>query len=256
MKIALVGYGRMGQAVETQAEARGHEIVARLGRDALESTPEELARRLEDADTAIDFTVGSLVPKIVQAAALAGTDLATGTTGLGDEAHEAMRAAQDIGIVHGPNFSIGVHLFFRMSRDAARLMDRVGGYDAHIHEAHHRHKRDHPSGTAWRLADLLVEELGDKARWAAGAPDGPADEGTLYVTSTRAGEIPGTHTIGFEGPHDGIELTHHAHGRDGFASGAVRAAEWIHGKAGVFTFTDVMDRILDGERTDATDQHD
>lgn len=247
MRIALVGYGRMGRAVEVQALARGHEIAATLGRDELEKPASGIAAALDGAEVAIDFTVGPLVPKIVRAAAEAGVHLATGTTGLAEDAHEAMRAADGIGIVHGPNFSVGVHVYFRLAREAARLMDRVGGYDVHVHEAHHRHKRDHPSGTAVRLADLLVAELGDKDRWVAGAPDGAADEGTLYVTSTRAGEIPGTHTAGFEGPHDGIELTHNAHGRDGFASGAVRAAEWIRGRTGLFTFTEVMDHILNEE---------
>ena len=247
MKIALVGYGRMGRAVELQAEARGHDVVARLGRDALEGGPDRLAERLAGADVAIDFTVAALVPGTLRAAARAGTDLVIGTTGLDPATHEAMRAAEGLGIVHGPNFSIGVHVFFRLTRDAARLIDSVGGYDVHVHEAHHRHKRDHPSGTAIRLADLLVDALGDKASWHAGAPEGAADSGTLYVTSTRAGEIPGTHVVGFEGPYDGIELTHNAHGRDGFASGAVRAAEWVHGRVGLFTFGEVMDRILDSE---------
>jgi 4-hydroxy-tetrahydrodipicolinate reductase len=247
MRIALVGYGRMGRAVETQALKRDHQIAVRLGREALEAGTERVADALAGSDVAIDFTVGSAVPDIVRAAASAGVSLASGTTGLTAEAHQAMHAATGIGIVHGPNFSVGVHVYFRLAREAARLMGVVGDYDVHVHEAHHRHKRDHPSGTAIRLADLLVEELGDKHRWRAGAPDGAAEDGTLYVTSTRAGKIPGTHTAGFEGPHDGIELTHRAHGREGFASGAVLAAEWIHGQTGVFTFAEVMDRILNDE---------
>ena len=247
MKIALVGYGRMGHAVQEQAEARGHEVVACLGREQLDAPPEELARGIADADVAIDFTVATLVPAVVRAAAIAGTDLVVGTTGLDEDAYEAMRGAVGIGIVHGPNFSVGVHVFFRLARTAARLVDAVGGYDTHVHEAHHRHKRDHPSGTAWRLADLLLDELDGKSRWRPGPPDGRADGETLYVTSTRAGEIPGTHTVGFEGMHDRMELTHGARGRGGFAAGAVRAAEWLDGHEGVFTFTEVMDRILDQE---------
>lgn len=250
MKIALVGYGRMGRAVEVQAEARSHEIVACLGREQLDASPDEIAARLSGAEVAIDFTVASLVPTVIRAAALAGTDLVVGTTGLEDDAHAAMAEVNGIGIVHGPNFSVGVHVFFRLAQSAARLIDAVGGYDTHVHEAHHKHKRDHPSGTAWRLADLLVEGIDEKVRWQAGAPEGRADPETLYVTSTRAGEIPGTHTVGFEGAHDRIELTHEARGRDGFAAGAVRAAEWIGGKRGVFMFTEVMDRILDAEDGD------
>ncbi|MEX2467541.1 MAG: 4-hydroxy-tetrahydrodipicolinate reductase [Gemmatimonadota bacterium] len=247
MKIALVGYGRMGRAVEAQAEARGHDVVACLGREQLGEPAEEIARRMSDADVAIDFTVASLVPNVVRAAAVARTHLVTGTTGLEEDAYEAMRGVDGIGVVHGPNFSIGVHVFFRLARTAAGLIDAVGAYDTHVHEAHHRHKRDHPSGTAVRLAELLTEGLNAKARWEAGPPDGRADPEVLYVTSTRAGEIPGTHTVGFEGAHDRIELTHEARGRDGFAAGAVRAAEWIGGKTGTFTFTEVMDHILDAE---------
>lgn len=250
MKIALVGYGRMGRAVEAQAVLRGHEVVARLGRADLEGDVAARAARLQGADVAVDFTVGPLVADTVRAAVEARCGLVIGTTGLDDEARRAMRDAVGIGIVQGPNFSVGVHLYFRIAREAARLFDALGGYDVHVHEAHHRHKRDHPSGTAWRLADLLVEEIADKVRWQAGAPEEQADPSTLYVTSTRAGEIPGTHVVGFEGPHDGIQLTHQAYGRDAFASGAVRAAEWISGRRGVHTFTEVIDRILDTERTD------
>ncbi|MDZ7780509.1 MAG: 4-hydroxy-tetrahydrodipicolinate reductase [Gemmatimonadota bacterium] len=251
MKIALVGYGRMGHAVEAQARDREHEIVARLGRGELGGRARDLAEHLSDADVAIDFTVGELTPRVIEAAGLAGTDLVVGTTGFGDDAHEAMESAGGIGIVHGPNFSIGVHVFFRIAGQAARLIDGVGGYDTHVNEAHHRHKRDHPSGTAWRLADLLVERLGDKTQWRSGPPAEQPDPATLYVTSVRAGEIPGSHTVGFDGVHDRIEVTHEARGRDGFASGALRAAEWIHGRDGVFTFTEVIDRILDLDTDDA-----
>lgn len=249
MKIALVGYGRMGRAVEEQAGPAGHTVAARLGRNALSDGADALAEALTGADVAIDFSSGSLVPATVRAAETAGVDLVVGTTGLGEEAHQAMEDARGIGVVHGPNFSVGVHLFFRLAREAARLVDAAGGYDVHVHEAHHRHKRDHPSGTAWRLADLLVEGLGAKARWRPGPPEEQADPGTLYVTSTRAGEIPGTHTVGIEGSHDRMELTHEARSRDGFAAGAIRAAEWVQGRQGVFTFTEVMDRILDGRST-------
>lgn len=248
MRIALVGYGRMGHAVEAQAEARGHTVSARLGREDLGVPAEQLAARLAGADVAIDFTVAPLVSVTARAAGLAGVDLVVGTTGLDETAHAAMRdVGGSVGVVHGPNFSVGVHVYFRIARTAARLFDAVGGYDVHVHEAHHRHKRDHPSGTAWRLADLLVEETGAKVCWREGPPPEHAEESTLYVTSTRAGEIPGTHTAAFEGPHDGVSLTHQAYGREGFAWGAVRAAEWVAGQKGVFTFTEVMDRILDAE---------
>src|SRR5690606_20326181 len=136
----------------------------------------------------------------------------------------------------GPNFSLGVQIFFRLVRTASRLSSAAGGYDVHVHEAHHRHKVDHPSGTARRVADLAVEQDASKDRWEAGPPEGAADPRVLYVTSTRAGEIPGMHTLGLEGAHDRIELTHEARSRDGFAAGAVLAAEWIRERRGLYTF--------------------
>ena len=253
MRIALVGYGRMGRAVEEVAAAREHAVVARIGRPELEGGPPAIAGALADAEVAIDFSTGALVPVIAGACADAGVSLVTGTTGLPSDALDALARAADsgIGVVHGPNFSIGVQLFFRVARSAAHLFDAVGGYDTHIHEAHHRHKLDHPSGTARRLADLLVDALAEKRRWEAGPPEARAAHDVLYVTSTRAGEIPGTHTLGFEGAHDRIELVHEARGREGFAAGAVRAAEWVRTRRGVFTFEEVVDELLAGTGQDA-----
>ena len=242
----MSGYGRMGRAIEIQAGAHGHDIVARLGRREIAGGPEVLAERLRGADVAIDFSTGSCLADVARASASAGIPLVTGTTGAPDEAADALRKAAEsgIGVVQGPNFSIGVQIFFRLIRTASRLAAAAGGYDAHVHEAHHRHKLDHPSGTARRIADLAVEHDASKARWEAGPPEGVADPFVLYVTSTRAGEIPGTHTLGLEGAHDRIELTHEARSRDGFASGALRAAEWIRDRRGFYTFEEVVDTIL------------
>jgi 4-hydroxy-tetrahydrodipicolinate reductase len=244
VRIALVGYGRMGKAVEAEALAADHEVVARLGRPELGASEAELVGALAGADVAIDFSVGAQVARTVSAARTAGADLVIGTTGLDAAAAEAIEGAHDIGLVHGPNFSVGVHVFFRLAREAARLVDAAGGYDVYVQEAHHRHKRDHPSGTARRLADILVAGLGEKTEWKEGPPQGIPDPATLYVDTIRAGEVPGTHVVGIEGPDDRLEVRHEARGREGFARGAIRAAEWIHGREGVFTFADVMDDLL------------
>ncbi len=253
MKIALVGYGRMGHAVEAEARAAGHEVVARFDPNEPSVGTISLADALAGAEVAVDFTVAEQVAGTAAAVARAGVGLVVGTTGWGEDTAAALReAAGSVGIVYGPNFSEGVHVFLRLAREAARLVEAVGGYDVHVHEIHHRHKRDHPSGTAGRLADVLIEALSSKGRWQAGPPRHVAERDTLYVTSTRAGEVPGIHVVGIEGGHDRMELRHEARGREAFARGAVRAAEWIRGRRGLFTFEEMMDEFL-AERSTGED---
>lgn len=243
MRIALVGYGRMGQTVERVAADWGHEVVARL--DLKENptggaglTPEALA----GAEVAIEFTVPSAAAQNAARLAQRGVDTVVGTTGWYDRLDEVSRAVEGAGtgLIYAPNFSLGIQLLFRLARAAGRLADELEDYDAYVHEAHHRHKQDRPSGTARRLAEILLEELSAKTSWGPGAAEGPADPSILQVTSVRAGEIPGVHVVGLEGPDDRIELRHEARGRLGFARGAVAAAEWIRGRVGVFTLDDML----------------
>ena len=241
MKIALVGYGRMGHAVEEVALERGHEIVARVDPvlDSREVTPESL----DDAEVAIEFSVPGAVTRNIGAIAEAGVDAVVGTTGWHSGAMDKAVAAVEaggIGLIYAPNFSLGVQLFLRLARSAATLVNALEEYDVHVWEAHHRHKIDHPSGTAIHLADLLIEELDRKGRWSEAPPGGAPDAQVLYVASQRVGETPGTHVVGLEGPDDRIELRHEARGRAGFARGAVEAAEWIRGRPGVFTLDDML----------------
>lgn len=246
MRIALLGTGRMGQEVAVAAEAAGHEVVARLGRTELNLGVGDAAAHIEGADLAVDFTVAEQVPRSVALAAHAGVDLVVGTTGW--QPHEVdfrPLAAAGKGVVYGANFSLGIHVFLRLVREAGRLAAAAGGYDVHVEETHHRHKRDHPSGTALRVVDALLAHLDDKADWACGPPEGVADPATLYVTSVRAGEVPGTHVVGMEGPHDRLELRHEAKSRSGFARGAVAAAVWIRGRGGAHTFEEVVADLLD-----------
>lgn len=253
MNIALLGTGRMGRAVEEAALARGHHITLRVDGSASRSGGGVARDALEAVDVAIDFSVGGAVARHVEACAAAGVDVVVGTTGWEPDRERVERAVLEagIGLVHAPNFSIGVHVFARIVAEAARTLDGLegaGGHDVALHETHHRHKRDHPSGTARRLADLLVEALRAKTAWSAALPPSgaPAEPDLLQVSVSRVGETPGTHAVVIDGPDDRIELVHEARGRGGFARGAVTAAEWIRGRPGVFT----MDDVLSSTRTD------
>ncbi len=240
MKLALVGYGRMGRVVEKVAMERGHEVVARI--DPTLDTRDISVATLGGAEVAIEFTVPDVAVDNVTALAAAGVDVVVGTTGWHERLDEAAASvnAAGTGMVHATNFSLGVSLFLRLARMAARMADALNEYDVHILETHHRHKVDHPSGTAITLADILIEELTGKESWSATLPDGAPHPQVLYVASERVGETAGSHVVGLEGPDDRIELRHEARTRAGFARGAVTAAEWIRGKSGVFTLDDML----------------
>jgi len=227
MRILLVGHGRMGRLVEALAPEYGCEVAGTLdsrsahGADGLESP------RWADVEVAIDFSAPSAVAATVSALAARRINLVVGTTGWQkDEA--AVRRAVDrggIGIVAAPNFSTGVVLLEAIVADAAALFRGRPEFGAWIHEAHHAAKKDAPSGTA-----LLMK----RAMEAAGY-DKPID-----VSSTRAGHIPGSHTIGFDGPAESIAIAHVARDRSTFARGALEAARWVRGKRGWFTMRDVL----------------
>jgi 4-hydroxy-tetrahydrodipicolinate reductase len=179
----------------------------------------------------------------------AGLPIVIGTTGW-DSALEKIRRIIDdagIGCVIGSNFSVGVNLFLQIVREASKMVSDAG-YDAYIVEAHHRGKKDFPSGTALRISEAVLSGLKSKTKVVSELPRGEAiSPDTLLISSIRAGAITGTHTVGFDSDEDSIELTHHAKNRRGFASGAVRAAEWIVGKKGLYRFEEHIKEIL--ERT-------
>lgn len=235
MNIAIVGYGRMGHEVEAAALKLGHEVTARIDH----AQPLDAAA-LNGADVAIEFTRPDVAPDVLKQLAGLGIDVASGTTGWSDDAsvvqqvREAFTAAGR-GLVVAPNFSLGVALFTRLVAEAARLADAVDDYDVHVHEAHHRHKIDAPSGTARQLIDTLLGGLRRKTSWSLDLSQAPLDPSVLQVAVTRSGEISGTHTIALEGPDDRIVLTHEARSRGGFARGAIEAAAWVRGRRGLFT---------------------
>lgn len=237
MKLALIGYGRMGHAIEAAARERGHDVVARLDHgDAIDR------KSLAGAEAAIDFTLPDAVLGNARRVCEAGVDLVIGTTGWYDRMEElrTLIGGAGIGCLWSPNFSIGVQLFLRIAAAAGKLADALEEYDLYVHEAHHRHKVDHPSGTALRLAEVVLEAVGRKKEWREGPPSGAPDPSVLWVSATRAGEIPGIHELGLEGPADSIVLRHTARGRDGFARGAVAGAEWVKGRKGLFGMDDML----------------
>lgn len=240
MKLALVGYGRMGRAVEEVAVERGHAIVARVVRPGGLEAALATSPPLGGAEVAVEFTRADAAPENILALGRAGIPVVSGTTGWGHrmaEVEAEVRASADRGaaLLHAPNFSPGALLFLEVVRSAVRLLDGLEDYDVHLLEIHHRHKADHPGGTARRLAETLVEGLARKRGWREGAADGAADPGLLQVDAVRVGENPGTHVVGVEGPDDRLEFRHEARSRRGFARGAVMAAEWIRGRTGVLS---------------------
>jgi len=242
LRLALLGYGKMGRAVEAAALERGHTIVAIID-PAGGTEPEMDLDRLATSRTqvAIDFTTGGAVLDNVGAASSAGVGLVVGTTDWSEsiEAAKSLVEEAGIGMIHAPNFAIGVHLFRRVVEEAAMLVDRIDLYEVRISEAHHQHKLDAPSGTAVQLAESILARLRSKDTWQAAGDSGP-DSRRLDVSSTRSGETPGTHVVSFEGALDRIELKHEALDRSVFAHGAVLAAEWVHGRRGWFTIDDLF----------------
>jgi 4-hydroxy-tetrahydrodipicolinate reductase len=220
----------MGQLVGKLASEQGHQVVLTLDIEDAARGVEDLAHALRGCDVAIDFSVADTVPRNAEACARAGVPLVVGTTGWQSRVPEVRRivAEHDGALIYGANFSVGVQVFYRIAARAAELFRGLESYDGFIEEAHHKRKRDAPSGTAVQLRDLVAEGLNRE----------------VPVTSTRAGYIPGTHRLGFDSAADQITLTHTARSREGFAAGALVAARWIIGRKGVYEFSEVFDEIL------------
>lgn len=238
LKIALLGFGKMGKEVAQLAAESGHEIVATYERDR----PLSSANAPPTVDVFIDFTVPSSVVANVKAVAQLGKPLVIGTTGWYEHLNEVKKIVSDakIGVIYASNFSIGMNLFFKIVAHAAELFDRFEPYDPFIHEFHHRGKLDSPSGTANSLAKIVLEKIKRKQTALGKTAEGAIAANQLHVTSTRVGSIPGTHIVGFDSEADTIELKHTARSRRGFAAGALYAAQWIIGKQGLFTMEDLL----------------
>jgi 4-hydroxy-tetrahydrodipicolinate reductase len=224
-RLAIVGYGKMGRLIEQLAPEYGFTVHARLDLN-------DDLRQAEGADVAVEFTLPSAVVKNVEALSSLRIPVVTGTTGWTDQMDRVRAAVEQhrTGLVWSPNFSIGVNVFFRVVREAARLLESEPQYGAWAWEIHHHTKKDAPSGTLLRL----VEEM------EAAGYSRPID-----TSANRAGAHPGTHEIGFDSAADTITLRHAARSREGFARGALKAAQWLPGKRGIFKFEDVLFNALE-----------
>jgi len=236
MNIALIGYGKMGKAIERIALERGHQVVLRIS----SSNQHELtAANLQQADAAIEFTNPEAAPGNVLACLEASVPVICGSTGWNEQLPAAEAVCKRLGgaMIQASNFSVGVNLFFRLNELLAGIMNRYPEYDVLVEETHHTHKKDAPSGTAISIAEQIVHGLDRKQQWAKETSENGAD---LIVKAHRIDEVPGTHIVRYSSPIDDIEITHTAHNRDGFATGAVIAAEFIKGRQGIFSMRDVL----------------
>jgi 4-hydroxy-tetrahydrodipicolinate reductase len=238
MNIALIGYGKMGKAIEQIALERGHTIVAVVNSEQ----PIEQSD-LSTADVAIEFTQPQLAVEHISWCANHQIPIVVGTTAWHDqlESVEALISEKQGALIHATNFSIGVNIFFEINKKLAQLMSGQTAYSVGIEEIHHLQKLDAPSGTAITLANGILENHSDYISWVLGEEKVPhTTEGQLAVTSFRKPDVPGTHSVHYSSPVDTITIEHVAHNRKGFALGAVIAAEWIAQKTGVFTMSDVL----------------
>jgi 4-hydroxy-tetrahydrodipicolinate reductase len=230
MKIALFGYGKMGKMIALLAEGRGHTIVAKIDVDT-----EEID--YNNIDVAIDFSMPEAALKNIKGCIEAGVPIISGTTGWLDHYDEAVTFCKEHegAFLYASNFSLGVHVFFELNQYLAQIMSTLTEYKVSVDETHHTQKLDAPSGTAITLAEGIIKESGYD-QWSLNGNEA----GVVPIHSHRVGEVPGTHVVTYSGGVDEIKIEHKAHNREGFATGAVIAAEWIHGKKGVFSMKDVL----------------
>ena len=242
MKLALLGYGKMGKAIEEVALSRGHVIALKVDAQNAGTAP-------TGCDVAIEFSKPDQAMANMELCLKAGVPVVVGTTGWYDHLNDvkAMVQANSGALLWASNFSIGVNLFFRVNKRLAQLMDKQSGYHVHIDEIHHVHKLDAPSGTAITLARDIDLNSQRYSGWGLTPGPSPKERGVeparVPIISERTGEVPGKHSITWTSPEDRIIITHEAFSRKGFATGAVIAAEWLRGRKGFFTMDDLLDDL-------------
>jgi len=236
MKIALIGYGKMGKAIESIALNKGHEIVLKID---IQNNQDFTEAALQKADVAIEFTGPHSAYENVKKCIAWGVPVVSGSTGWLDKWNEIKDLCDEKNgtLIYSSNYSIGVNLFFELNKQLAQLMQPYNSYDVSMTEVHHTEKKDAPSGTAISLAEQILTHLGRKNKWVNGAS---ANSNELVIQSERIDPAPGTHMVKYSSEVDDIEIIHTAHTRIGFASGAVLAAEFAFEKKGIFTMKDVL----------------
>jgi 4-hydroxy-tetrahydrodipicolinate reductase len=247
LRIALIGYGKMGRAVEAQAKLRNHELV-KIDPFAADADFKEIdATSLSGVDVCIDFTTPSTVFDNVKKISALNKNVVIGTTGWYDKTSEMKELTKNLGCIWSGNFSIGMNVFFRAVKETAKIMDKIPEYDAAVFEVHHNQKKDSPGGSAQIIGKIILDNMQRKKRIVGDRfTDRKPDPDELHVASVRCGSIPGSHTVLFDCPVDTIELKHIARGREGFAFGAVLAAEFIVNKKGFYNIDDLMNEVIGG----------
>jgi len=237
MKLLLIGYGKMGQAIAAQATARGHQIAGII--DPTHAGVQISDFTAETADVAIEFTHPDAAFGNVRACLQQGIPVVCGSTGWLHHFSEAQALSQESGtpLFYASNYSVGVNLFFHFNEYIAAKMHQFGGYDVQVREIHHTQKVDQPSGTALTAAEGILRHFPAKTTWRNELTDAPNE---LAVVSERTGAVVGTHIVTYSSAADDIELKHEAHTRDGFVQGALLAAEWLPGRQGVFGMKDLL----------------
>ncbi len=230
MKIALLGYGKMGKAIETIALQRGHTIVIKTSRDS--------DYNINDADVAIDFSVPSAAFNNISNCLNNQVPVISGTTGWLEQYDDIVSLCekQKGAFIYASNFSLGVNIFFELNETLAKMMAKLNDYKLDIEEIHHTQKLDAPSGTAITLAEGIIKNNSAYQDWQLDT----ASDKNIPIIAKRIPQVPGTHIISYTSPIDTIKIEHEAHNREGFALGAVIAAEWLADKTGVFTMKDVL----------------
>lgn len=237
LKIALVGYGKMGKCIEQLASADEFAITAKIN-----SRQNSLKTKISEAHICIDFTNPQAFLRNLEEMAEMKKNIVVGTTGWEEQAKTVKSIVEkyNIGLIYSPNFSIGVHLFLKLIEEAAKLFDPFPLYDVAGSEFHHRQKGDSPSGTAKAIAQILLKNLSRKETLLDQTCEGIIDPKALHFCSMRCGSMPGSHSVYFDSPVDTITISHQARSRDGFALGALTAAKWIVDKIGFYTINDMI----------------
>lgn len=236
MKIALIGYGKMGKAIEEIALQKGHQIVLKVH---IDNTAEFTIDNLQQADVAIEFTGPDSAVDNIKKCFEAKIPVVSGSTGWLDRQKDVEDTCKDLAgsFLYSSNFSVGVNLFFQLNSFLAALMADRKEYDVSMEEIHHTEKKDAPSGTAITLAEQVLKQFKNKKKWVGNET---ADKDELAIISKRIDPAPGTHKVLYHSAIDDIEIIHTAHSRQGFASGAIMAAEFLRGKQGIYTMKDVL----------------
>lgn len=240
IKIALIGYGSMGKEIEFLSKDNNIEITKTFDED----NPLELEKDF-DFDVGIEFSTPKTVYNNIQILAENKVNMVVGTTGWYDKITDVKKLTKNngIGLVWGSNFSVGMQMFFKVVDLVAKLTDKFEEYDIMLHELHHKRKKDSPSGTAETLAEIILKEVKRKKEKDIETQHNQINEDTLHISSTRGGEIFGTHTVYIDSHADTLELTHRARNRKGFALGAIKAAKFISDKKGFYNFTEIFENL-------------